>query len=69
MEKNVTKRTDWNAGKGMAFGVLVGAFIALIVSFTTGDSSVWAWAIPVGLATGLAIGAGLAQEKKHDQVE
>ncbi|MBK8903684.1 MAG: hypothetical protein IPM53_21050 [Anaerolineaceae bacterium] len=47
-----------NAGTGMAVGVLVSAFIALVVQLATGDSSVWNWAIPVGLAVGLAIGAG-----------
>ncbi len=48
----------WNAGTGMVAGILIGAMIALAVSTITGDQSTWYWAIPFGLATGLAIGAG-----------
>lgn len=47
-----------NASKGMALGVVIGAAMALVVQLITGDSSVWNWAIPVGLASGLAIGTG-----------
>lgn len=47
-----------NAGTGMAFGVVAGALIAVLVSIVTGDNSVWSWAIPVGMATGLAVGVG-----------
>lgn len=42
----------------MAGGVIIGALMALVISAITGDQSVWAWAIPVGLAVGLAVGAG-----------
>jgi hypothetical protein len=40
----------------------------LVVQFATGDANIWTWAIPVGVAVGLAIGAGLggiAQKKSH----
>ncbi|MFZ1395289.1 MAG: hypothetical protein WAS33_00230 [Candidatus Promineifilaceae bacterium] len=47
-----------NAGTGMALGVFIGAAVALLVHLTTGDSTIWSWAIPVGLACGLAIGQG-----------
>jgi hypothetical protein len=53
-----------NAGTGMVAGVIIAAIIALLVSATTGDQSIWSWAIPVGLATGLAIGAGRQQQSK-----
>ena len=46
-----------NAGKGMVMGILIGTAVALLVQLITGDSSVWNWAIPVGLACGLASGA------------
>lgn len=49
---------DWNAGTGMVAGILIGAMVALAVGAITGDRSAWNWAIPFGLATGLAIGAG-----------
>jgi hypothetical protein len=42
----------------------MGALIALLVSMLTGDNAVWSWAIPVGLACGLAIGQG-AQNRKE----
>lgn len=41
----------------MALGAIGGALVALAVNVITGDSAVWVWAIPVGLAVGLAIGA------------
>ncbi len=47
-----------NAGTGMTAGIIVAALIAVIVSSVTGDNAVWSWAVPVGLAVGLAIGAG-----------
>ena len=50
-----------NAGNGMVLGAVVGALIALLVNAVTGNSSIWTWAIPVGLAIGLAIGAGRSQ--------
>lgn len=49
-----------NVGTGMVMGILVSAAIALLVGSITGDNSIWSWAIPVGLASGLAIGAGAA---------
>jgi MFS family permease len=49
---------NWNAGTGMVAGILIGAMIALAVSAMTGDQSIWNWAIPFGLATGLAIVTG-----------
>jgi hypothetical protein len=58
MNKKLHGKLELNAGTGMAGGVIVGALIALIVSAITGDQSIWAWAIPVGLASGLAVGAG-----------
>lgn len=53
-----------NAGSGMALGAVGGALVALLVSTTTGDTSVWTWAVPVGLASGLAIGAGRANQRQ-----
>ena len=53
-----------NAGTGMVAGIFVATMIALLVSASTGDQSIWSWAIPVGLATGLAIGAGREQQSK-----
>lgn len=52
------KTFELNSGTGMVLGVVFGTAVALIVSLITGDGSIWSWAIPVGLATGLAIGAG-----------
>jgi ABC-type uncharacterized transport system permease subunit len=51
-------RFQLSAGTGMAAGAVVGAIVALVVSSITADQSIWSWAIPVGLASGLAIGAG-----------
>jgi hypothetical protein len=47
-----------NAGTGMALGAVVAAIIALVVQVATGNGSIWAFAIPLGIAVGLAIGAG-----------
>jgi hypothetical protein len=60
MKNNNRFNLKLNTGTGMVMGILVSAAIALLVGFITGDSSVWSWAIPVGLACGLAIGAGAA---------
>jgi hypothetical protein len=60
---NWSKRFQLNAGTGMALGVLVAGLVALIVSLTTGDNNIWTWAIPVGVASGLAVGAGNASKK------
>lgn len=56
MNNNEHSNNRLNPGTGMVGGVVVGALVALIVSTITGDQSVWAWAIPVGLASGLAMG-------------
>lgn len=50
-----------SAGMGMALGALAAAIIALIVQLTTGDGTIWVWAIPLGVAVGFAIGAGAAR--------
>ncbi len=44
-------------GRGMVLGVEVGA----VISALTGDWAVW---VPVGLATGLAVGAGLTAKAR-----
>lgn len=54
---NQLKRFQRNAGTGMVAGVIIGVVVALIVSVTMGDDAVWSWAIPVGVAVGLAVGA------------
>lgn len=64
MNKNEQSKLQLNAGTGMAGGVIIGALIALVVSAIIGDQSVWAWAIPVGLAVGLAVGVGNQNEQK-----
>jgi hypothetical protein len=51
------RRFTLNAGTGMTLGVIGGALVALLIGAITGDD-IWVWAIPVGLAVGLAIGAG-----------
>lgn len=60
--KDQTARFRLNAGTGMGAGAIGGALVALAVSAVTGDTSIWSWAVPVGLAVGLAIGAGRSQE-------
>jgi hypothetical protein len=57
------KKFELNVGSGMALGVMGAAFIALVVSLITGNHEIWAWAIPVGIAVGLAIGAGASSKK------
>ena len=42
----------------MVGGIIVGALIALLVSTLTNDQSVWSYMIPIGVACGLAVGAG-----------
>ena len=56
-----------SAGKGMAVGAGIAAFIALVVQFSTGDANVWTWVVPVGIAIGLAI--GLASTRKPNSPE
>ena len=67
-EKSSRPRFQLNVGSGMGLGVAIGALMALLVSTITGDQSIWSWAIPVGLACGLAVGAGSEQARK-DRVE
>jgi hypothetical protein len=55
-----------NAGTGMAAGVILACLIALAVQLITGETTVWMWAIPVGVAAGLAIGVG-TQFNRQDQ--
>jgi hypothetical protein len=62
MKESSNERFKWNAGTGMGAGAIGGALVALLVSSVTGDASIWSWAVPVGLAVGLAIGAGRAKE-------
>lgn len=64
MNKNEQGKLQLNAGTGMAGGVIIGALMALVISTITGDQSVWAWAIPVGLSIGLAVGAGNQKGQK-----
>ena len=51
------KRFELNAGTGIALGVVGGALLAVLVMAITGDADIWVWAIPVGAAVGVAIGA------------
>lgn len=66
MKQNKENRLSLNAGTGMVSGILIAALIAVIVSSITGEQAIWAWAIPVGLAVGLAIGAGHAQQTQEE---
>ena len=50
----------------MGMGTLISAAIALIVQVLTGNGSIWSWAIPVGLATGLAIGVSAANKNDSE---
>ena len=61
------KKFELNAGTGMALCVIIAAFVALLVNLITGDAFVWTWAIPAGIATGLAIGAGRTAQHKSEQ--
>ena len=60
-----------SAGSGMVIGAFGAALLALVVQLVTRDTSIWVWAIPIGIAVGLALGAkaGLVKkEKKEDRV-
>lgn len=57
-QKNRINTKHKKIGLGMALGAVVSALVALIVSSLTGDAAIWSWAIPVGVAVGLAVGAG-----------
>jgi hypothetical protein len=56
------KDSQFTVGKGITFGVIGGAVLAVFVSALTGDSDIWIWAIPVGIAVGVAIGAGMQRK-------
>ena len=58
MNKQEQSGFRWNTSRGMVAGIFVGATVALAVSAITDNQSIWAWAIPVGLAVGLAFGPG-----------
>lgn len=51
----------------MALGAIMAAVIALAVQLMTGDSAIWTWAIPFGVAIGLAIGASAGGSNKKDR--
>jgi threonine/homoserine efflux transporter RhtA len=55
-----------NAGTGMALGAIIAAVIALAVQLITGNSTIWNWAIPVGVAVGLAIGVSARGTNQQD---
>lgn len=50
-------------GAGIALGVGGSAVAAVIVQSATGDASIWAYAVPVGVAVGLAIGVGASARR------
>lgn len=60
MEK---KRFELNAGTGIALGVIGGALLAVLVMAITGNTDIWVWAIPVGAAVGVAIGASASRRR------
>ena len=62
MHKNKETRFQLNAGNGMVLGIFVAVLVAVLVNVLAGDSSIWSWAIPVGIASGLAVGAGQANK-------
>ena len=47
--------------------ILISAAIALGVSAITGDQTVWAYMIPLGIATGVAIKAGQSKASHIEQ--
>jgi hypothetical protein len=51
------KRFELNAGTGIALGIIAGAALAALVTALTADTGIWVWAIPLGAAIGVAIGA------------
>ncbi len=57
------KRFELNAGTGIALGVIGGALLAVLIMAITGDTGIWVWAIPVGAAVGVAIGASASQRR------
>lgn len=63
------KQSARHVGQGMVIGILISTLIALIVNLITGDSSVWTYMIPIGVAMGAAIGAGQAKQAAPDGEE
>ena len=53
-----------NAGTGMALGAIIAVLVALLINWLTGNGDIWAWAIPIGVAIGLAVGNGAANQRK-----
>jgi hypothetical protein len=62
----MNKKLQLNAGTGMALGVITAALISILINAITSSSDIWAWAIPVGIASGLAIGAGATASKPKE---
>ncbi len=63
MHEKPEKNDGKFVGIGAALGALLGGLVGLVVYLITGDSAVWAWAIPVGVAVGAAIGAGRSKAR------
>lgn len=59
------KRFTLNAGTGMALGALGAMLMGFLVQAVTGDSSIWQWIMPIGIAMGLALGA--SHERTQDE--
>jgi uncharacterized transporter YbjL len=57
------RRFELNAGTGIALGVIGGALLAVLVMAMTGDADIWVWAIPLGAAVGVAIGASASRRR------
>jgi hypothetical protein len=55
-----SKKFRLNAGTGMVLGIITAVLISLVVTLLTGNGDIWLWSIPVGVAGGLAVGAGAA---------
>lgn len=59
------KRLTLNAGTGMALGALGAVLVGFLVQAVTGDRSIWQWIMPIGIAMGVALGAG--HERMQDE--
>jgi hypothetical protein len=59
----MNKNFQLNQATGMAMGVIVAAFISIVVQVATKDISIWIWSIPIGIAIGLLV--GIAAKKKR----
>lgn len=51
---------------GMTIGILGSTAVGILVNIITGDGAVWAWATPVGVAVGAALGAGWDREGRDE---